>query len=118
MGANRSGQSSDLGLSLELIRPYALALPRTSEHLIRDRVKFRVKQIVYLGFSRDESIMGFGFPREEREALVDSRPETFRFPSAGDMRYQWVDARIDTPCPERAKELIRDACAMCVREVP
>ena len=29
------------------VRALALTLPRTTEHLIRDRVKFRVKQIVY-----------------------------------------------------------------------
>jgi hypothetical protein len=50
-------------------------MPRTSEHLIHDRVKFRVGQIVYAAISRDETVMGFGFPKAEREALVASDPE-------------------------------------------
>jgi hypothetical protein len=45
-------------------------LPRSYEALVRDRVKFRVGRIVYAASSRDETIMGFGFPRDEREALV------------------------------------------------
>lgn len=102
------------GVTLEQIRPFAMSLPRTSEHLIRDRVKFRVKQIVYLAFSRDETVMGFGFPREEREALVDSRGDVFMYPSPGDMRYQWVHARMDKLTWDEAQELILDAWAMCV----
>ena len=54
-----------------------MGLPRSSEHLIRDRVKFRVGRIVYASVSPDEEQLGFGFPREERAALVASRPETF-----------------------------------------
>ncbi|MDX6267727.1 MAG: hypothetical protein QOD70_2467, partial [Frankiales bacterium] len=61
-------------VALEDVRAVALTLPRTTEHLIRDRVKFRVKQIVYAGFSRDETLMGFAFPKEERDALVAAEP--------------------------------------------
>jgi len=56
------------------VRAVARSLPRTTEHLIRDRVKFRVGQIVYVALSRDETIMGFAFPREERAALVSAEP--------------------------------------------
>ena len=44
-------------------------------------MKFRVGQIVYLAFSRDETIMGFAFPKEERDALVASEPEKFLMPT-------------------------------------
>ena len=76
------------------VRAIAMALPRTSEHLIRDHVKFRVGQIVYASVSPDEERLGFGFPREERAALVASRPETFMMPLPSDERYQWVRARL------------------------
>jgi hypothetical protein len=47
------------------VRALALTLPRTTEHVIHDRVKFRVGSIVYVAFSRDETTMGFGYPKEE-----------------------------------------------------
>jgi hypothetical protein len=54
-------------VDIDAVRAFALRLPRTTEVLVRDRVKFRVGRIVYLAFSRDEAVMGFGFPKEERE---------------------------------------------------
>ena len=51
---------------------------------VRGRSKFRVKQIVFVAFSRDEKDMGFGFPKAERDGLVASDPETFYLP--GDSR--------------------------------
>ena len=62
--------------------------------LIRDHVKFRVGRIVYAAVSPDEERLGFGFPREERAALVASRPQTFMMPLPSDERYQWVRARL------------------------
>jgi hypothetical protein len=56
------------------VRARALRLPRTTEHIVHDRVKFRVKRIVYCAFSRDERLMGFAFPTEERDALVAAEP--------------------------------------------
>ena len=50
------------------VRACATSLPRTSEHLIWDHVKFRVGKIVYATVSPDETIMGFAFPRDERGA--------------------------------------------------
>lgn len=96
------------------VRRVALALPRTTEHLIRDRVKFRVGRIVYVAFSRDETTMGFGFPKEERAALVAARPGTFFLPGPADMRYQWVECRLDRLGPEEMEELVVDAWRMCV----
>jgi hypothetical protein len=72
--------------TIEDARAFASTLPRAYEVLVRDRVKFRVGRIVFLAFSRDETIMGFGFPREERAALVAAEPDKFLLPSQSDMR--------------------------------
>ena len=42
-------------MTIEQARALAETLPRSYEALLRDRVKFRVGQIVYLAFSRDEA---------------------------------------------------------------
>ncbi len=101
-------------VTVEDVRQLAVMLPRAYEVLVRDRIKFRVGSLVFVAFSRDEQLMGFGFPKEERAALVESRPETFQLPSPGDMRYQWVVAR--TSALERGEmhELVTDAWRMCV----
>jgi hypothetical protein len=52
-------------IDVDDVRAFALTLPRTTEALVRDRVKFRVGRIVYLAFSHDETIMGFAFPRDD-----------------------------------------------------
>jgi hypothetical protein len=77
-------------VTVQEVREVAMRLPRTTEHLIHDRVKFRVGQIVYVAFSRDETVMGFAFPREERDALVASQPQVFHLPKATELRFQWV----------------------------
>jgi hypothetical protein len=94
------------------VRAIAMALPRTSEHLIRDHVKFRVGRIVYASVSPDEERLGFGFPREERAALVASRPETFMMPLPSDERYQWVRARLAMLDEDELRELLIDAWCM------
>ena len=63
-------------VTVDDVRAVAADLPRRYEVLVHDRVKFRVGQIVYVAFSRDETEMGFGFPKEERAAMVASRPES------------------------------------------
>ena len=100
--------------SVDDVRAIAMALPRTSEHLIRDHVKFRVGRIVYASVSPDEERLGFGFPREERAALVASRPETFMMPLPSDERYQWVRARLPVLDVDELRELLTDAWCMCV----
>ena len=94
------------------VRAIAMSLPRTSEHLIRDHVKFRVGRIVYASVSPDEERLGFGFPREERAALVASRPETFMMPLPSDERYQWVRARLAELDVDELRELLIDAWCM------
>ncbi len=75
-------------VSADDIRRVALPLPRTEEHLIRDRVKFRVGPIVYAALSL--------------------------MPSAGDMRYNWVVVRLDAIDEAEMRELVQDAWRMCV----
>jgi hypothetical protein len=101
-------------VTVDDVRAVALPLPRTYEALIRDRIKFKVGRIVYVAFTRDETLMGFGFPREEREALVAAEPATFLMPTGVDLRYRWVVARLAALDPARMRELVTDAWAMCV----
>jgi hypothetical protein len=101
-------------VTVEFVREFCSALPRTEIKIIRDRLKFRVGPIVYAAYSRDETELGFGFPKEERAALVEAEPHRFFLPRASDMRFRWVccwPARIE---PEEMEELLLDAWAMCV----
>jgi Protein of unknown function (DUF419). len=102
------------GSTIDDVRVVAATLPRSTEALVRDRVKFRVGRIVYLAFSRDESVMGFAFPKEEREALVASEPKKFMMPSLSDLRYHWVDARMAGIDRAEMRELVLDAWRMVV----
>ena len=101
-------------VSIDDVRPLAMSLPRTTEALVRDRVKFRIGRIVYLAFSRDETLMGFAFPKEKRDALVASEPEKFLLPKQSDMRYNWVVVRLAAIDANEMRELVLDAWAMCV----
>jgi hypothetical protein len=103
-----------VAVTIDDVRPLALSLERTYEALVRDRVKFRVGRIVYLAFSRDETLMGFGFPKEEREALVASEPDKFMMPKQSDMRYHWAVVRLDKIDVDEMRELVVDAWRMCV----
>jgi hypothetical protein len=82
--------------------------------LVRDRIKFRVGSLVFVSFSRDETLMGFAFPKEERAALVASRPDTFQLPVESDMRYPWVVARMHALDVDEMHELVVDAWRMVV----
>jgi hypothetical protein len=103
-----------IGVTVDDARGIAATLPRSYEALVRDQVRFRVGQMVYAAFSSDETIMGFGFPREEREALVASEPDKFLMPRLSDMRYRWVCVRLDAIEVEELRELLVDAWRMCV----
>ena len=100
--------------TIETVRALAGTLPRSTEALVRDRVKFRVGRIVYLAFSRDETLMGFAYPKEEREALVGSDPDTFLMPPTSDLRYNWVVVRLDRVDDDEVRELVLDAWRMVV----
>jgi hypothetical protein len=58
--------------------------------------------------------MGFGFPKEEREALVASESGKFMMPSRSDLRYNWVLARLDAIEQAEMAELVLDAWRMVV----
>ena len=101
-------------VTIESVRELALTLPRSYEVLVRDRVKFRVGQIVYLAFSRDEETMGFAFPKEERDALVAAEPAKFVKPGTSDLRYNWVIVRLAAIDDAEMRELVVGAWTMVV----
>jgi len=101
-------------VAIDDVREVVRDLPRSYEVLVRDRVKFRVGRIVYLAFSPDERVMGFAFPKEEREALVGSEPEKFLLPPTSDLRYNWVCVRLDAIDRDEMVELVVDAWRMVV----
>ena len=101
-------------VTVDDVRALASQLPRAYEVIVADCVKFRVGRIVFLAFSRDEKIMGFGFPKEERESLVLSEPGKFKMPSDSDMRYNWAHARLDALDEAEMRELVLDAWQMVV----
>jgi hypothetical protein len=100
--------------TLDDVREIALALPRTTEHLIRDHTKFRVGRLVYASVSADEERMGFGFPKEERAALVASDPDKFMMPLRRDERYNWVRARLPVLDRDELRELLIDGWCLVV----
>ena len=95
------------------VRRVGLALPRTYEFFTGGRSKLKVRQIVYAGFSKDETQMGFGYPKDARDGLIEAAPDTFFLPSHGDLRYQWVCAHLDRLDPVEMRELVTDAWRMC-----
>ena len=101
-------------VTVEDVRAVAIALPRTSEHLIRDQVKFRVGKIVYAAISADETIMGFGFPKEERDDLIAAEPGKFLYPRQSDLRFHWVHVRMAALDVTEMRELVTDAWRMVV----
>ena len=101
-------------VTLEDVRWVATGLPRSTEAFVRGRVKFRVERIVYLAFSKDETMLGFAFPKEFREALVESEPDKFVMPSPSDLRYNWAVVRLASLDATELRELVTDAWAMVV----
>ncbi len=103
-----------IGVTIDDVRALASTLDRSYEALVRDRVKFRVGRIVYLAFSRDDSLMGFAFPKDERQALVAAEPHKFMLPKSGDMRYNWVVVRLAEIDRDEMTELVVEAWRMVV----
>ena len=100
--------------AIEDVRPLGAELERSYQVYVRGRLKFRVGQMVYVAFSTDQRVMGFAFPKEEREALVLSEPHTFQLPAASDMRFNWVHAALPALDRTEARELVVDAWRMVV----
>ena len=100
--------------AIDQVRSVALTLPRSYEAFVQGRVKFRVGRIVYLAFSRDETLLGFAFPKEWRDALVETEPEKFMLPRQSDLRYNWAVVRLAAIDEAELRELVVDAWAMVV----
>ena len=103
-------------VTVDDVRAVAAGLPRSYEAFIHGRVKFKVGRYVWLSFSRDETVMGFAFPKEWREALIESEPDKFLMPPTSDLRYNWVCVRLATLGEDELRELVLDAWAMVVPE--
>lgn len=103
-----------MAVTIDDARRIALTLPRAYEAEVRGSVRFRVGSLVFAAFYDDDTIMGFGFPKEEREALVESEPDKFLLPRTSDLRYRWVCVRLAALDLDELYELVVDAWRMCV----
>ena len=101
-------------VTVEEVRSYALVLPRTTEAFVRGCVKFRIGRIVYLAFSRDETQMGFAFPKEWREALIQSEPDKFLMPCQSDLRYNWAEVRLAAIDEREMRDLVLESWQLVV----
>ena len=101
-------------VTVDDVRTIALTLPRVSEGIVRDSVRFRVGRLVFVAFSPDERFMGFAYPKEERNALIASDSERFLLPRESDLRYNWVTARMDALDQHELREIVVEAWRMCV----
>jgi hypothetical protein len=110
----RGGSALTMAVTIDDVRTYVAGLPRSYEVFVRGRVKFRVKQIVYLSFSKDETLMGFAFPREERQMLIETEPDKFVYPRPSDMRFNWVVGRLEKLSRREMEEYVIDAWRMVV----
>jgi hypothetical protein len=103
-----------MAVTINDVRAIAATLPRSYEAVVRGQARWRVGRLVYAALSHDDTIMGFGFPREERAALVSSEPDKFVMPRPSDMRHQWVCVRLDAIDVEELGQLLVEAWRMCV----
>jgi hypothetical protein len=101
-------------VTIDDVRAYVAELPRSYEVFVRGRVKYRVGQIVYLAFSKDETLMGFAFPKEERQMLIETEPDKFMYPRPSDMRFNWVVGRLELLSQREMEEYVIDAWRMVV----
>ncbi|GAB2567032.1 MmcQ/YjbR family DNA-binding protein [Kribbella endophytica] len=101
-------------VDLEDIRAATADLPRSYEVLVRDSIKWRVGQIVYLAVSPDEQTMGIAFPKEERDAAIAAEPDKFFRPKPSDERFRWIQVHLDAIDADELRELVLDAWSMVV----
>lgn len=101
-------------VTIDEVRAFAITLPRSTEGLVRGSVKFRIGRIVFLSFSRDGTVMGFAFPKDWRDALVQAEPEKFSLPGQSDLRYHWVHVRLAAIDADEMRDLVEDAWAFVV----
>lgn len=108
------GRRERKSVTVDDARAIAASLPRSYEVVVRGRIKFRIGSLVYVGFSADETIMEFAFPKEWRAALVDAEPEKFFLPRPSDLRFNWICVRLDKLDHEELRKLVVEAWRMCV----
>jgi hypothetical protein len=101
-------------VSVEEVCKLARTLPRSTEVVVRGRIKFRVGSIVWLAFSHDETELGFAFPKEWRQALVDSEPGKFMLPRPSDLRFNWAEARLAALGQDEMRDFVLEAWSMVV----
>lgn len=101
-------------VTLDDVRAIALELPRAFETEGREATKFKVGRLVFAAVTPDGTKLGFGFPKDERDALISSDPDKFLLPRSSDLRYQWCAARMPALDVVELRELVVDAWAMCV----
>jgi hypothetical protein len=101
-------------VTVDEIRALAASLPRSYEAVVRGRVKFRIGQIVYLSLAADGSAMGCGFPKEFREAAVESEPDKFSLPGESDLRFNWIHVNLAAIDYEEMRDLVEGAWSRVV----
>lgn len=101
-------------ITVDDVRRITATLPRSYEAVVRDSIRFRVGRLVYVAFSRDETVMGVAFPREERAAMVAAEPEKFALPRESEMRFNWILVKLEAIDDEEVRELVIDGWRMCV----
>ncbi|GAT09488.1 MmcQ/YjbR family DNA-binding protein [Mycolicibacterium novocastrense] len=101
-------------ITVDDVRRITATLPRSSEAVVRDSVRFRAGRLVYVAFSRDETVMGVAFPKEERAAMVAAEPDKFALPRKSEMRFNWILVRLDAIAYDELRELVIDGWRMCV----
>lgn len=101
-------------ITVDDARRVTASLPRAYEVVVRDQIKFRVGRIVFAAFSRDETVMGVGFPKDERAAMVATEPDKFMLPRKSELRYNWILVRLDAIDLEEVRELVIEGWRMCV----
>jgi hypothetical protein len=58
--------------------------------------------------------MGCGFPKEFREAAVETEPEKFALPGESDMRFNWIHVNLAAIDADEMRDLVEDAWARAV----
>ena len=104
----------DVPVTIDEIRALAASLPRSYEVFVRGLVKFRVGQIVWLSLAPDGSRMGCAFPKELRQAAVETQPEKFAYPSESDMRFHWIHVSLAAIDADEMRDLVEEAWSMVV----
>jgi hypothetical protein len=103
-----------MAVTIEDARAIEATLPRSYEAFVRGKARFRVGSMVYAAFYDNDTIMGFGFPRDMREALVDSQPDKFLMPRPSEIRYRWVHVRLAAIDADELRDLLVEAWRMVV----